>query len=426
MSTPHGQQPAWGQDPARQNPPWQGPSPSAPSPWAPQPQADWPAPPPTAWAPQPAPATPWTPPGAAPPSPSPQPPPSWAPPAPPPAASRSRRGLWWGLGSAALALVVVGSLLFVLTRGVGTPEDVAAQVRDDAIELSWSAARAAETYEIYRGDDLLGTTTQTTYRDDQAPGGTEHRYAVVAVDADGARSDRVSAGAVLAPVDAPDTLTVATDSTGVIVEWDAVTGAERYELSRDGDLLADDLTEGQYRDPDVGVGDHEYLLTAVDEDGAGSTASSTAQIFTRGPWQDAYAIGLAFPDLVSGAPGGQGWAGSTCDVGSGPGVVSLISCQYPTGIYVQVLQFPDTPAQDAKVEEVRAVAEPGGRTWAGGSTSADSGGLFLNRADSTTAWMFLTFWDTDLDLFAVYAEWSGHTGPELQAAWFADAPLPTD
>ena len=383
------------------------------------PQADWPAPPPTAWAPQQAPAGPWTPPG-----PAPQGPPFWAPPVPPPA--RSRRGLWWALGSAALALVVAGTLLFVLTRGVGTPGDVAAQVRDDAIEVTWTAARAAETYEVYRGDDLLGTTTATSYRDDQAPGGTEHRYAVVAVDAEGARSDRADAAALLAPVDAPDTLTVATDATAVIVEWDAVTGAERYELTRDGDLLADDLTEAPYRDEDVGVGDHEYELTAVDEDGAGSTASSTAEVFTQGPWQGAYAIPLAFSDLVSAAPGGEGWAGSTCEVGSGPGVVALISCEYPNGIYAEVLQFADSSAQDAKVEEIRALAEPGSRTWAGSTTGADSGGLFVNRADSPVPWMFLTFWDTDLDLFAVYADWEGHTGQELQDVWFTAAPLPLD
>lgn len=410
MSTPYGPQPTWGQNPPPGSPP---------SPWTPQPHADWPAPPPTAWAPQPAPAGPWTPPG-----PAPHGPPPWGPPVPAPA--RSRRGLWWGLGSAALALVVAGTLVFVLTRGVGMPGDVGAQVRDDAIEVSWSAARAAATYEVYRGDDLLGTTTETTYRDDQAPGGTEQRYAVVAVDAEGDRSDRVVTAALLAPVDAPDTLTLAADATAVIVEWDVVTGAERYELTRDGDLLADDLTEGPYRDEDVGVGDHEYVLTAVDEDGAGSTANAAAQIFTQGPWQVAYAISLAFPDLVSTTPGGQGWAGATCHAGGGPGVVAMIACQYPNAIYVQVLQFSDTAAQDAKVEEVRALAEPGGRTWAGTPTSPDSGGLFLNPADSTVAWMFLTFWDTDLDLFAVYAEWNGHTGQELQDVWFADAPLPTD
>ena len=129
---------------------------------------------------------------------------------------------------------------------------------------------------------------------------------------------------------------------------------------------------------------------------------------------------------MSAVPGGEGWAGSTCDAGSGPGVVALISCTYPNGIYVQVLQFADTAGQDAKVEEVQALAEPGSRTWVGGTTSADTGGLFLNRADSTVSWMFLTFWDTDLDLFAVYAEWDGHPSQELQDVWFADAPLPTD
>jgi len=168
------------------------------------------------------------------------------------------------------------------------------------------------------------------------------------------------------------------------------------------------------------------VLTAVDEDGAGSTASSSAEVFARGPWQDAYAIAVAFPDLVSAAPGGQGWAGSTCEAPGGQGVVAMIACTYPNGIYVQVLQFADTAGQDVKVEQARVLAEPGTRTWAGDPTSADSGGLLVNRADSTVSWMFLTFWDTDLDLFAVYAEWDGHTTKELQSVWFADAPLPTD
>jgi hypothetical protein len=324
-----------------------------------------------------------------------------------------------------MALVVVGALLFVLTRGLGTPADVAVTVQDDGIAVSWSAARAAESYEVYRDDDLLGSTSETTYLDDQAPGGTEHRYAVVAVDSEGKRSERVAAPAFLAPVDAPDTLTVAAESTEVIVEWDPVTGAERYELTRDGELLADDLTEGPYRDADVGVGDHEYVLTAVDEDGAGSSASAVASVFTEGPWQAAYALPLAFPELLSAAPGGQGWGGATCDLGSGPGVAALISCEYPTGVHLEVLQFADTAGQDAKVEEIRALAEPGGKTWAAGS-GADAGGLFLNRADSAVPWMFLTFWDTDLDLFAVYVDWEGHSGQELQDTWFADAPLPTD
>jgi hypothetical protein len=134
---------------------------------------------------------------------------------------------------------------------------------------------------------------------------------------------------------------------------------------------------------------------------------------------------VAFPELVSATPGGQGWGGATCDLGSGPGVVALISCEYPTGIHLEVLQFADTAGQDAKVEEIRPRAEPGGKTWAAADGGADAGGLFLSTADAAP-WMFLTFWDTDLDLFSVYVDSEGHSLQELQDSWFADAPLPTD
>ena len=80
MGNPYGEQPGWGQGG-----------------WRPQPQPQeqrWPAPPVTDWARPPVQQPPWVPPV--------QPPPVWQP-APPKA---SRRGLWWGLGAAALALVV--------------------------------------------------------------------------------------------------------------------------------------------------------------------------------------------------------------------------------------------------------------------------------------------------------------------------------
>ena len=326
------------------------------------------------------------------------------------------------LGSAALVLVVAAGLVaFFLLRGVGEPGEVAASVQDDGVSVSWGEARSAGSYEVYRGDVLLGTTEETTWLDAEAPGGTEHQYSVIALGEDGGRSEAVDAQPVTTPLDAPDTLTALAQDTYVIVEWDPVTGADRYELTRDGDVLDDALTDGPYQDDDVPVGDHEYVLTAYDDDGDAGSASYSTTVFTQGPWQAAYQIALAFPELVSAAPGGQGWQGSTCQIGSGPGAAQLVYCDYANGIYVEVLQFADTAQQDAKVEVIRAAAEPGGRTWQ--TDGADAGGLFVSPALNGVPWMFLTFWDGELDLFAVYADWEGHSYQELHDTWFTSAPL---
>jgi hypothetical protein len=318
-------------------------------------------------------------------------------------------------------VVAAGVTVFLLTRGVGEPVDVTATVADDGVALSWGPARSADSYEVFRGDVSLGTTGDTRWLDSGAPGGTEHHYSVVALDADGDRSEPVDAPRVTTPLDEPS-LTAHADDTHVVLEWDPVTGADRYELTRDGEVIDDDLVTGPFRDAGTSMGDHEYVLTAFDDDGDAGSAEASVSVFTPGPWKGAYEIALAFPELVSEEPGGQNSDGATCDVSSGDGVVQLVVCRYPNGVYVEVLQFADTAQQAAKVEAFRAAGEPGDRTWASGD-GADDGALFVNPAGGSVPWMFLTFYDTGLELFGVYADWEGHSFQELQDSWFTSAPL---
>ena len=46
------------------------------------------------------------------------------------------------------------------------------------------------------------------------------------------------------------------------------------------------------------LGDQSYEVTAVDVDGAGSTATAAVKVFSPGPWADAYQIAVALPELV--------------------------------------------------------------------------------------------------------------------------------
>lgn len=394
MSDPYGQ-PSWGQQPG-----W------GPPPQHPQPPAQPPAQPPT-WQPQePAWGTP---------------PPSWGPPAGGPPPRRSRKGLWWALAAALVAvLVAAGVTVFLLTRPVDPPTGVAAANAEEGVAVSWQGVEGAAEYEVHRGDELLGTTGETTYVDADAPGGTEHRYAVTALDDDGDRSERVEADPVVTPLDPLTEFGASSEGADVYLDWEPVTGADRYEITRDGTLLDDAVTESPYLDEDVPLGDHTYELTAVDEDGEGSTSSIDLDFFTRGPWLEAYEIALTFPDLVPAEPGGTAWQDSTCDRGTPAGQQAVVTCAYPNGIQLRVLQYADAGQRDAEVGAARGFGGPV-TTWAYGNGAAE-GDLVLSPPGPAT-WRYITFYDADLELFALRVDWDGHSQEELDAVWFAEAPF---
>ncbi|MGY1770127.1 fibronectin type III domain-containing protein [Blastococcus sp. SYSU D00813] len=396
MSDPYGQ-PAWGPQPG-----WGPQQPSQPQ----QPQH----PQQPAWGPQQPQQPAWGTP----------PPPAWSPPAGPPP-RRSRKGLWWALGVALVAvLVAAGVTVFLLTRPVDPPTGVAAANAEEGVTVSWEGVEGAAEYEVHRGDELLGTTGETSYVDTEAPGGTEHRYAVTALDDDGDRSDRVEADPVVTPLDPLTEFGASSEGADVYLDWEPVTGADRYEITRDGTLLDDAVTESPYLDEDVPLGDHTYELTAVDEDGEGSTSSIDLDFFTRGPWLEAYEIASAFPDLVAAEPGGTGWQDSTCERGTPAGQEAVVTCTYPNGIQLRVLQYADTGQRDAEVGAARGFGGPV-TTWSYGDGAAE-GDLVLSPPGPAT-WRYITFYDPDLELFVLRVDWDGHSQEELDTVWFADAPF---
>ncbi len=352
-------------------------------------------------------------------------PPSGPPPGQPrygtPAPQGSRRGLWWALGAAGTAiLVAAGVLVFVLLQGVDPPTGVSATAQSDGVAISWQAVDGATGYDVLRDGESVGTTDATNFLDTEAPGGTEVQYSVIATEGDD-RSEPASAGpAVLTLVDAPAP-TATADGAEVQLTWEPVTGAERYEVSRNGEPLAADVTEGSYLDTTPPQGDHSYDVTAVDEDGAGSTATGTAQVFSPGPWGDAFEIAEVFPDLVGASPDDTGWNGATCAADPVEGAKALVFCEYPDGVYIEISQFTDAAQRDARIAEIQAAPGVQSGTWSYGSEAAE-GDLYLSGPDATT-WRFITFYGSDRELFTIYAEWEGHSQEELRDSWFVDAPF---
>ena len=312
--------------------------------------------------------------------------------------------------------------MFVLTRGVDSPTGVSATVQADGVAVTWQAVDGATGYEVFREGESVGTTDTTTFVDTEAPGGTDLQYTVVATNDDGDRSETAAAApGVLTPVEAPAP-TASVDGAQVELLWEAVTGAERYEVTRNGELQADDLTEGSYVDQTAPLGDQSYEVTAVDEDGAGSTATAAVQVFSPGPWGEAYEIAVAFPDLIGAGPSEPGWNGSSCSADTVDGTKALILCEYADGVYIEVSQFTDAGQFDARVTDIKTSEGATTGTWSYGSGPAE-GDLYLSAPENGTAWRFITFYESDRELFTIYAEWEGHSQEELRDTWFTDAPF---
>jgi hypothetical protein len=311
-------------------------------------------------------------------------------------------------------------LVFVLLQGVDPPTGVSATAQSDGVAISWQAVDGATGYDVLRDGESVGTTDATNFLDAEAPGGTSC----------GTRWSRPRATTARNPPPrAPPSSPSWTrrrprrrpDGAEVQLTWEPVTGAERYEVSRNGESLATDVTEGSYLDTTPPQGDHSYDVTAVDEDGAGSTATGTAQVFSPGPWGDAFEIAEVFPDLIGASPDDTGWNGATCAADPVDGAKALVFCEYPDGVYIEVSQFTDGAQRDARVAEIQAApgVQPG--TWSYGSEAAE-GDLYLSGPEATT-WRFITFYGSDRELFTIYAEWEGHSQEELRDTWFVDAPF---
>jgi hypothetical protein len=329
--------------------------------------------------------------------------------------------MWWAIGAALVAIVVAaGVLVFVLLQGVDPPANVSATASGDGVTVTWQPVDGATGYEVFRDGGSIGTTDSTTFVDAEAPGGTQLRYSVVATEGED-RSEPAAGSAVLTPVDAPAP-TASAEAGQVQLTWEPVTGAERYEVTRNGESLDTQVTEGSYVDDTAPIGDHSYDVTAVDEDGSGSTATGSVQVFSQGPWGDAYEISVAFPDLIGAGPEDTGWNGATCAVDTVEGTQALIYCDYADGVYMEVSQFADTGQRDARVADIRGTAGAQSGTWSYGDGAAE-GDLFVSGPGNDPAWRFVTFYASDRALFSIYAEWPGHTQDELRDTWFADAPF---
>ena len=105
------------------------------------------------------------------------------------------------------------------------------------IYLTWSSVENASVYQVLRKDapdedwSVIAETTSCSYTDTAIASGTDCRYTVCGVNADGAAGPYDETGLVISRVAEPVISTAICD-TGTLVSWDPVPGAARYYVYR--------------------------------------------------------------------------------------------------------------------------------------------------------------------------------------------------
>ena len=160
-----------------------------------------------------------------------------------------------------------------------TPTGFAASVlTDTTVKLSWTASDEVTGYKLYRNGILIATLTDTSYTDTIQPF-TSYIYTLTAYNDNGESDPATISVQIIIPPESPSNFRVSYASMETIsLAWDAVTGAESYQLLRDGLIIY----TGEYPSyTDSGLTSetaYTYTLSAVNS--AGISAATTLEVTT--------------------------------------------------------------------------------------------------------------------------------------------------
>jgi serine/threonine protein kinase len=334
--------------------------------------------------------------------------------------TRQRRYLLWG--AAVLALVVaLGGVAGWLLLGSApdAPRAVEAAATAEGVEVRWEAVDGATGYEVYRDGEFAGRSDGSVYVDSEVGSGVRATYSVRAVGDGGDRSALSESRTVVSALHPVSNLVPEVDGATVGLTWTPVENAETYEVRRDDQVVQSQLTGTSFTDDEaLSPGSHTYTVAAFDADGAPSSTSSVAVEIS--PWLEAADLAAVFPDLVPSQPGPGGWGGATCEI-SPPISTStadvFIVCNLPSGIYVELGQYPDEAALNERIAALDPIADPA-------FDRLQEGGWYRQSQPGVTepAWEAWGFVDAERRLMDIYIEWYGHTLEDLDREWFTPAP----
>ena len=221
-------------------------------------------------------------------------------------------------------LVSAQSSYVYVERKLGAPKNVAATLGDNfEVTLNWDAVKGAESYKILRNNDsTYGTysrvangVTSTSWTDMSPLSGSNY-YKVIAC-GHGLESAQSSSVSVKRKLDAPKNVTATLDDNfEVTLNWDAVKGAEYYEVRRSQSqngtysTVANNVTSASWTDEFPKNGYNYYTVIAYGHGLESSLSSSTAIKITLPLCPDSH-----HPHLIDlGLPSGTKW--SCCNVGA--------------------------------------------------------------------------------------------------------------
>lgn len=173
------------------------------------------------------------------------------------------------------------------------PAKVTAKAGDMQVKLNWNAVGGAEGYTVKRAVDAAGpfepiaeTVTGTVYTDTNVINGTTYYYVISAVNGAGVspESTVVSATPAAEPApDAPAGLKATAGNAEVKLSWNAVKGAESYNVKRADsaqgpfETIADSVTRTSFTDTDVKNGStYYYVVSANNKSGESSDSNAVS------------------------------------------------------------------------------------------------------------------------------------------------------
>ena len=197
-------------------------------------------------------------------------------------------------GCKPLALIVLSTLLLSACFGVddnnsatpanddnddltapSAPTNLSAAVDGSRVDLTWSVAELATSYNVHRDSSLLLATNSNYFFDSDLDSGT-YSYSVSSVNAAG-ESTKVSTSATVTDLTtqappAPTNLIATTDAFSVALIWDAVSTASSYQVYRDSVELQS-VSTNSFAESGLSAGSYSYAVAAVNSVGASAQSA---------------------------------------------------------------------------------------------------------------------------------------------------------
>ena len=179
-----------------------------------------------------------------------------------------------------------------------------------SVQMRWTSSADNDKlncYEIYRDGKLVGTTTQTEFIDNGLNTHTQYEYYIVALGANGVRSESINSIKASTDVDAyapttPGGLQAVIRADGsVYLTWIASSdnvSVDGYNLYRNSEFIGN--TAGTaYNDKNAEPGYHEYYVEAFDNEGNNSLFSSSVYADNMPPQKPVLHISEVTPMQIS-------------------------------------------------------------------------------------------------------------------------------